>query len=95
MSDEGEVLVGLPQQLGVPLVRVLRDRMRNAGDDAVEENLELAEGELYTVISRGGDDGVAEGAVLAHHRVEAEAKPKPLFTVPGRGRTLLRRRADR
>ena len=32
------------------------------------------------------DDGVAQGSVLAHDGVEAEAEPKPLLAVPGRGR---------
>jgi hypothetical protein len=69
--------------------------MSDAGDGGVEEDLELAERELRAGLSRRGDDGVAEGAVLAHHGVEAEAEPQSLDTVPGRGRAVLGRGANR
>jgi hypothetical protein len=93
VGDEREVFVGLPQQLGVALLRVLRDGTGGSGDYGVEQNLVLPEGELCPGLSGGGDDGVAKCAILAHHRVQTEAQPKALRTVPCRGCTMLRQRS--
>ena len=82
VGDEREVLVCLPDELGVPLVSVLGDGIRDPGDDATEDDRQLAKGDLCAGSPRRRDDRFLQGPILSDDRVEAEAEAKPLSTMP-------------
>ncbi|MEP7308228.1 MAG: hypothetical protein ABJA98_22215 [Acidobacteriota bacterium] len=81
MRDEREVFVRLTQELSISLVGVFGDGMCDTVNCGIEYDLELLKGKLRTGVPCGADDGVAEGAVLTHDRIQAEAQSQSLFAM--------------